>query len=393
MSEVSRHRALASALGVERVVGVLLGVREAHRSAPYGQRRFLGAKFRSGVTTPPVHMARAQFTSGRLMRELHVSIPSAVGRTTLHSLGGVQLSKTGGCLLVLCLAVVLSGCGKKDQLSSSPAALPRTQIVSVAATEKVTPVVAPAPIYATALEYLAVADRSGAISTPGKGTPLRRALMEAARAYFHTSSQFVVHGLKVRGEVAVGVIETAPAGSGKMESVTWVLWNKAWTVASSIADGKPDARMNTTSASASTRAPVQNAGTPAVVVGKSTTPAVGKSRPPRANERPYAQATGRSTVPMAGEEGTTWLSLDGTDSHDDGGIVEYSWLVEDYSHNYAAEFHGATVNCSLSRGIMPSRITLRVDDAQGLYAVQHYEMNWTHPDGVNRWDGVLSPIQ
>ena len=43
-------------------------------------------------------------------------------------------------------------------------------------------------------------------------------------------AQFIVHNLSRRGEVVNGVIEESPAGSGITYAVTWVLWNKTWSV-------------------------------------------------------------------------------------------------------------------------------------------------------------------
>ena len=243
---------------------------------------------------------------------------------------------------------------------------------------------APSPTYKTAQEYYPYAHTTKSFTTPGKGSKVRGALMDAARAYFKTSTQFVVHGLRVHGEVAVAVISPYPATDGQMEGVTWVLWKGRWVVVSSkpVEDGAIPAINGATPA-------------PATSAGKTTTSPGKTTAPPRTptNEQPYAQASGRSTVPLVGQEGPTELSLDGSSSSDDQGITKYSWLVEDYSHDYAETFYGITVGRSLRRGLMPTHITLRVEDASGLYDVQRFVMEWTHPDGENVMYGVLSPIQ
>lgn len=64
------------------------------------------------------------------------------------------------------------------------------------------------------------------VTTPAKDTPERKALMDAARTAFGTSSQFYVNQLYVQGRVAVGDIGAVQGGPR-----VWVVWNgDPWTV-------------------------------------------------------------------------------------------------------------------------------------------------------------------
>jgi hypothetical protein len=73
----------------------------------------------------------------------------------------------------------------------------------------------------------------GAVHTPQKDTAERKALMDAARAYFGTSSQFYVNQLYVQDNLAVGDI--AAVKKGKRTLVVWqgqpwkVIYVGAWS--------------------------------------------------------------------------------------------------------------------------------------------------------------------
>jgi hypothetical protein len=64
------------------------------------------------------------------------------------------------------------------------------------------------------------------VSTPDKNTPERQALMDAARTYFGTGSQFYVNQLYVQGGFAVGDIGAVQGGHR-----VWVVWKGSpWRV-------------------------------------------------------------------------------------------------------------------------------------------------------------------
>lgn len=139
----------------------------------------------------------------------------------------------------ICLQLLASGCTPPKAAVPSVPARPQTVATPTApAIPTGTPAPAPAPT-TTALDYLALADRTGPVFTPTRGSTLRKRLMNAARKHMRTKRVFVVHELTTGGEVTEGVIE--PEGTGQVYRVTWVLWKRAWNVVicNAVGDGLP----------------------------------------------------------------------------------------------------------------------------------------------------------
>lgn len=141
-------------------------------------------------------------------------------------------------LLALCVLLLVAGC-------AGPLAKPTPNLrirpeASSAPTAGVLPTASPDPaLPMTAMDFLALADRTGPVFTPPRGSALRASLMDAARTALRTKSVFVVHDLTTTGEVTEGVIE--PMGSGKFYRLTWVLWKGTWTVVicNAVGDATP----------------------------------------------------------------------------------------------------------------------------------------------------------
>lgn len=80
------------------------------------------------------------------------------------------------------------------------------------------------------------AESTGPITSPKSGTAERTALMDAARVHLGIQDKFVVKGLFVQGDRAVGVLN--PDGSSEYHLLGWVRSGGKWTA---TWNGAPDA--------------------------------------------------------------------------------------------------------------------------------------------------------
>lgn len=77
---------------------------------------------------------------------------------------------------------------------------------------------------------------TGPITEPKTGTDERTALMDAARSRLGIADKFVVQGLYVQGDRAVGVLNSD--GSSSAHLFVWMRRDGTWTV---TWNGRPDA--------------------------------------------------------------------------------------------------------------------------------------------------------
>ena len=111
-------------------------------------------------------------------------------------------SRAVGVVTVGLALLCAGGCQSSKALVVSPAG-PSTSIESSAQ---------PAPSQAPVVPAVS----TGPITTPAQGTPVRKALMDAARRGLSTSSQFIVHQLHVQGTVALADLEPASGGMRRL---------------------------------------------------------------------------------------------------------------------------------------------------------------------------------
>lgn len=129
-------------------------------------------------------------------------------------------------LLVVLVALifsvgVLGGCKKKAATTNTPkktTVATETVEATTTATETVTPT------------------ETGAIEKPAAGSALRSALLDAARTYFKTTSEFRIKQLWAQGNTAVGELEQITGGSGPVY-LAWTgpNWSVIWTAPSGSA--------------------------------------------------------------------------------------------------------------------------------------------------------------
>lgn len=77
---------------------------------------------------------------------------------------------------------------------------------------------------------------TGAIEKPAAGSALRTSLLNAARTYFNTTSEFRIKQLWAQGNTAVGELEQVTGGTGSV-FLAWMgpTWSVIWTAPASSA--------------------------------------------------------------------------------------------------------------------------------------------------------------
>jgi hypothetical protein len=134
------------------------------------------------------------------------------------------------------------------------------------------------------------------VTAPANGTAERKALLDAARTHFSTTSEFYVHQLYVQGSTAIGEISQVTGGDGKRTFVAWgdgPNWAVVWTA--------PAGSSKATSTSAANALPTFSAKLLDKITWKSSGPTAAEIAAKQATLATAAKTWSKSTMKGSGQ--------------------------------------------------------------------------------------------